>query len=82
CYDFVDRLDYDARPFPVSFTPSSLWQIDDSMGVVMSSKWGHVGGVGSVSIRPGDIKLLLVAFYSQLKIFHPLLNDNTSGEHP
>ncbi|GKB45645.1 RNA-directed DNA polymerase, eukaryota [Tanacetum coccineum] len=31
---------------------------------------------------PGDVKLLLVAFDSQLKIFYPLLNDYASGEHP
>ncbi|GKA71453.1 hypothetical protein Tco_0777592, partial [Tanacetum coccineum] len=29
-----------------------------------------------------DIKFLLVAFDSQLKVFHPLKNDNASGEYP
>nr|GEW17607.1 hypothetical protein [Tanacetum cinerariifolium] len=35
-------------------------------------EWGHVGDVGPKSLRHGDIKLLLVAFDSQLKVFHPL----------
>ncbi|GJZ58061.1 ribonuclease H-like domain-containing protein [Tanacetum coccineum] len=43
--------------------------------------WGLVRDVRSECLRLGDIKLLLVAFDSQLKVFHPLLNDNTSGEH-
>ncbi|GJV80127.1 hypothetical protein Tco_1515997 [Tanacetum coccineum] len=42
--------------------------------------WGHVGDVGPESLRLGDIKLLLVAFDSQLKVFYPLKNDNTSDE--
>nr|GFA07266.1 hypothetical protein [Tanacetum cinerariifolium] len=33
-------------------------------------------------LRLGEIKLLLVAFESQLKVFHPLKNENASGEHP
>nr|GEV73764.1 hypothetical protein [Tanacetum cinerariifolium] len=41
--------------------------------------WGHVGDVGHERLRPGDIKLLLVAFDSQLKVFHSLKNDSTSG---
>ncbi|GJT27155.1 hypothetical protein Tco_0907430, partial [Tanacetum coccineum] len=31
---------------------------------------------------PGEIKLFLVAFDSQLKVFHPLKNGNMSGKHP
>nr|GEW80918.1 hypothetical protein [Tanacetum cinerariifolium]GEW88014.1 hypothetical protein [Tanacetum cinerariifolium] len=44
--------------------------------------WGHFGDVRPERLRPGDIKLLLVAFDSQLKVFHPLKNDNASGKHP
>ncbi|GKA98797.1 hypothetical protein Tco_0826734, partial [Tanacetum coccineum] len=44
--------------------------------------WGHVGDAKPERLRLGDIKLLLVAFDSQLKVFHPLKNDNTSGKHP
>ncbi|GKB66926.1 hypothetical protein Tco_0928338 [Tanacetum coccineum] len=43
---------------------------------------GHLGDVRSVSIRHGDVKLLLVAFDSQLKVLHPLLNGDSSSEHP
>ncbi|GKD08943.1 hypothetical protein Tco_1188628, partial [Tanacetum coccineum] len=50
--------------------------------LVITVVWGFVGDVGSESLRPSDVSLLLVAFDSRLKIFHPLLNDNTSGEHP
>ncbi|GKD30023.1 hypothetical protein Tco_1240801, partial [Tanacetum coccineum] len=39
---------------------------------------GHAGDVGPECLRPDDIKLLLVAFDSQLKVFHPLKNDNAS----
>ncbi|GKD49127.1 hypothetical protein Tco_1278103 [Tanacetum coccineum] len=44
--------------------------------------WGYFGDVGPESLKPGDIKLLLVAFDSQLKVLHPLKNDNASGKHP
>ncbi|GJW60721.1 hypothetical protein Tco_0110056 [Tanacetum coccineum] len=56
--------------------------IDDSLRIVVCSVWGHVGYVGPERLRLGDIKLLLVAFESQLKVFHSLKNDNTSGKHP
>ncbi|GKG37227.1 hypothetical protein Tco_0447400, partial [Tanacetum coccineum] len=53
----------------------------DSSRVVVRSVWDFVGDVEYEGLRPGDIKLLLVAFDSQLKIFHPFLNDDSSGEH-
>ncbi|GJY95700.1 hypothetical protein Tco_0512061 [Tanacetum coccineum] len=56
--------------------------IYDSLWIVVCSVWGNFGNVGPERLRPGDIKLLLVAFDSQLKVFHPLKNDNTSGKHP
>ncbi|GJR16857.1 hypothetical protein Tco_0965384 [Tanacetum coccineum] len=56
--------------------------IDESSRVVIWSVWGFVGDVGYVVIRLGDVKLLLVALDSQLKIFNSLLNDDTSCEHP
>ncbi|GJU26222.1 hypothetical protein Tco_1164843 [Tanacetum coccineum] len=56
--------------------------IDDSLRVIVCSVWGHVGDVRSESLGTGDILLLLVAFDYKLKIFHPLLIDNMSGEHP
>nr|GFD13359.1 hypothetical protein [Tanacetum cinerariifolium] len=43
--------------------------------------WGHFGDVRPESLMLGDINLLLVAFNSQLKVFHPLKNDNASGKH-
>ncbi|GJY86456.1 hypothetical protein Tco_0500482, partial [Tanacetum coccineum] len=46
------------------------------------SVWGHFGDVGPERLRPSDIKLFLVAFDSQFKVFHPLKNDNASGKHP
>ncbi|GJX06894.1 hypothetical protein Tco_0194826 [Tanacetum coccineum] len=64
---------------PVSF---ELVLIYDSLWIVVYSVWGHVGNVRPESLRLGDIKLLLVAFDSHLKVFHPLKNDNTSGKHP
>nr|GEV58645.1 putative reverse transcriptase domain-containing protein [Tanacetum cinerariifolium] len=42
------------------------------------SKPGHFGDVRPERLMPVDIKLLLVAFDSQLKVFHPLKNDNAS----
>nr|GEV23664.1 hypothetical protein [Tanacetum cinerariifolium] len=48
----------------------------------LNSLWGHFGDVRPERVRPGDIKLLLVAFDSQLKVFNQLKNDNTSGKHP
>ncbi|GKB38081.1 hypothetical protein Tco_0883023 [Tanacetum coccineum] len=56
--------------------------IYDSLWIVVFSVWGHFGDVGPERLRPGDIKLLLVAFDSQSKVLHPLKNDNTSGKHP
>nr|GEW21526.1 hypothetical protein [Tanacetum cinerariifolium] len=45
---------------------------------IHSNVWGHFGDVEPESLRPGNIKLFLVAFDSQLKVFHPLKNDNMS----
>ncbi|GJS68226.1 hypothetical protein Tco_0682791 [Tanacetum coccineum] len=64
---------------PVSLV---LILIDDSLRVFVCSVWCHFGDVISESLRLGDIKFLLVAFDSQLKVFHPHKNNNTSGEHP
>nr|GEW72425.1 hypothetical protein [Tanacetum cinerariifolium] len=41
--------------------------------------WSSVGDVRPECLWLGYIKHLLVAFDSQLKVFHPLKNDNTSG---
>nr|GEY01508.1 hypothetical protein [Tanacetum cinerariifolium] len=51
-------------------------------GMSLGSVWGHFGDVRPERLRPGDIKLLLVAFDSQLKVFYPLKNDNASEKHP
>ncbi|GKD69817.1 hypothetical protein Tco_1323907 [Tanacetum coccineum] len=57
-------------------------EINDSLRVFVCSIWGQVGDVGSKCLGLGEIKLLLVAFDSQLKVFHPLKNDNASDELP
>ncbi|GKB99287.1 RNA-directed DNA polymerase, eukaryota, reverse transcriptase zinc-binding domain protein [Tanacetum coccineum] len=49
---------------------------------VVGSVWGKFADARLECLRTGDIQLLLVAFNSQLKIFHPLENNNASGEHP
>ncbi|GJZ15295.1 hypothetical protein Tco_0550972 [Tanacetum coccineum] len=64
---------------PVSFVPVF---IDNSLRFVVCSVWSSVGDVGPECLWLSDIELLLVAFDSQLKAFHPLKNDNTSGKHP
>nr|GEW00074.1 hypothetical protein [Tanacetum cinerariifolium] len=43
--------------------------------------WGYFSDVRPERLMSGDVKLLLVAFDSQLKVFHPLKNDNASGKH-
>ncbi|GJY02779.1 retrovirus-related pol polyprotein from transposon TNT 1-94 [Tanacetum coccineum] len=94
----IDHLDHDAGPFSIQVTPSPFWQIFhpevvsnimkhisdryDTLRVLVCSVWGHFGDVRSESLRLGDIKFLLVAFDSQLKVFHLLKNNNASGEHP
>ncbi|GKG08559.1 hypothetical protein Tco_0334391 [Tanacetum coccineum] len=50
--------------------PLELVKIYDSLRVVVCSVWGQVGDVGSVCLWFGDVELLLVAFDSQLKVFH------------
>nr|GEV63764.1 putative reverse transcriptase domain-containing protein [Tanacetum cinerariifolium] len=77
---------HDARPFSIQVTTSSFWQIfhpqiDETLRVLACSVLGHFGDVKSEGLRLGEIKLLLVAFDSQLKIFYPLNNDYASGEH-
>ncbi|GKB88686.1 hypothetical protein Tco_0960958, partial [Tanacetum coccineum] len=64
---------------PVSL---KLILIDDSLRVFVCSVWCQFRDVRFESFRLGDIKFLLVAFDSQLKVFHPLKNDNASGEYP
>nr|GEU56442.1 hypothetical protein [Tanacetum cinerariifolium] len=61
---------------PVSL---ELVLIYDSLWIIVSNVWGHIGDVRPECLMHGD-KLLLVAFDSQLKVFHPPKNDNTS-EH-
>ncbi|GJY96682.1 hypothetical protein Tco_0513592 [Tanacetum coccineum] len=56
--------------------------IDDSLRVFVCSVWCQFGDVRSESLMLGDIKFLLVAFDSQLKVFHPFKNDNDSDEYP
>ncbi|GJR49863.1 hypothetical protein Tco_1400384 [Tanacetum coccineum] len=94
----IDRLDHDAGPFSVQVTSSPFWQIFypqvvrnimkhisdryDTLRVLVCSVWGHFGDVISESLKLGNIKFLLVAFDSRLKVFYPFKNYNTSGEHP
>ncbi|GKA61522.1 hypothetical protein Tco_0760929 [Tanacetum coccineum] len=54
--------------------------IDNSLRIVVCSVWNYVGDVRPECLWLGDIELLLVAFHSQLKVFHSLKNDNTSGK--
>ncbi|GJY54592.1 reverse transcriptase domain-containing protein [Tanacetum coccineum] len=88
----IDRLDHDAGSFPVKFTPCSFWQVIrlQAGSNIMKNPSNRCecaitelfGDVRSESLRLGDIKFLLVAFDSQLKVFHPLKNDNASGKYP
>ncbi|GKE90127.1 hypothetical protein Tco_1567602 [Tanacetum coccineum] len=64
---------------PVSFV---LVYIDNSLRIVVCSVRNSVKDVRPECLWLGDIELLLVAFDSQLKVFHSLKNDNTSGKHP
>nr|GEV53704.1 putative reverse transcriptase domain-containing protein [Tanacetum cinerariifolium] len=57
--------------------PKFTWEREDQ---IRANVWSPFGDVRPECLWPGDIKLLLVAFDSQLKIFHMLQNDNTSGE--
>ncbi|GJX20062.1 hypothetical protein Tco_0222739 [Tanacetum coccineum] len=91
----IYHLDHDAGPFSVQLTPSSHWQVIypqvvsnimknpsnryDALRVFVCSVWYQIGDVRSKSLRLGDIKFLLVAFDSQLKVFHPLKDNNASG---
>nr|GEX25200.1 hypothetical protein [Tanacetum cinerariifolium] len=59
---------------PISFV---LIFIDNSLRVVVCSVWSSVGDVKPECLWLSDIELLLVAFDSQLKVFHQLKNDNT-----
>ncbi|GJR33389.1 hypothetical protein Tco_1109621 [Tanacetum coccineum] len=45
--------------------------IDDSLRVFVCSVWCQFGDVRFESLILGDIKFLLVAFDSQLKVFYP-----------
>ncbi|GJQ91154.1 hypothetical protein Tco_0002293 [Tanacetum coccineum] len=62
---------------PVSFV---LVYIDNSLRIAVCSVWSSFGDVRPVCLWLGDIELLLVPFDSQLKVFYPFKNDNTSGE--
>ncbi|GJR33415.1 hypothetical protein Tco_1109647 [Tanacetum coccineum] len=57
-----------------------LVYIDNSLRIAVCSVWSSVGDVGLECLWLGDIELILVAFDSQVKVFYPLKNDNTSGE--
>nr|GEV90449.1 hypothetical protein [Tanacetum cinerariifolium] len=59
-----------------SFTTAA----DNSLKVVVCSVWSFVGDFGPECLCLGDIELLLVAFDSQLKVFHSFKNYNTSGD--
>ncbi|GKD88278.1 hypothetical protein Tco_1363785, partial [Tanacetum coccineum] len=50
--------------------------------VIVCSVWNFVGDIRPECLWLGDIELLLVAFNSQLKVFHSLKDDNTSRKHP
>nr|GEU42703.1 hypothetical protein [Tanacetum cinerariifolium] len=67
-HQLINRLDHDARPSYVRHIPVSL------------SVWSWTRDAGFECLRPGEIKLLLVAFDSQLKIFYPLKNNNASAD--
>nr|GEU90666.1 hypothetical protein [Tanacetum cinerariifolium] len=77
----IDRLDHDVGPFSIQVIPSSFWQIDDSLRALICSVWAHFGDVRFEGLGLGEIKLFMVAFDSQLKVFYPHKNDNASGEH-
>ncbi|GJW70130.1 hypothetical protein Tco_0127047 [Tanacetum coccineum] len=62
---------------PVSFV---LVFIDKSLRVVVCNVWSFVGDVRPECLWLSDIELLLIAFDSQLKVFHSPKNDNTSGK--
>ncbi|GKA45243.1 hypothetical protein Tco_0738039 [Tanacetum coccineum] len=61
--------------------PLELILIDDTLRVFVCSVWCQFGDARSKSLRLGDVKFLLVAFDSRLKVFHPLKNNNAPGEH-
>ncbi|GJR61330.1 hypothetical protein Tco_1503492 [Tanacetum coccineum] len=60
---------------PVSL---DLVLIDYALRIIVSSVWGKFCDAGFERLLPSDIQLLLVAFDSQLKVFHPLENQNAS----
>ncbi|GKB06280.1 hypothetical protein Tco_0834513 [Tanacetum coccineum] len=61
---------------PISFV---LIFIDNSLRIVVCSVWNSIGDVRPECLWLGDIELLLVAFDSQLKVFHSLKNDDMFG---
>ncbi|GKB52193.1 hypothetical protein Tco_0902946 [Tanacetum coccineum] len=52
--------------------------IDNSLRIVVCSVWNSFRDGGPDCLWLGDIELLLVAFDSQLKVFHSPKNYNTS----
>nr|GEV77484.1 reverse transcriptase domain-containing protein [Tanacetum cinerariifolium] len=62
------------------YCPFEQPEKDDSLRVFVCSVWGQVGDVGSEGLWSGDIKLLLVAFDSRLKVFYMVKNDNKSKD--
>ncbi|GJX94803.1 hypothetical protein Tco_0349389 [Tanacetum coccineum] len=73
----TDLIEFIRAHQPISLL---LVFIDNSLRIAVCSVWNSVGDVGPECLWLGDIELLLVAFDSQLKVFHLLKNDNTSGE--
>nr|GEU44428.1 hypothetical protein [Tanacetum cinerariifolium] len=67
---------------PIERGINSGTMIDISLRIAVCSVWSSVGDVEPECLWLGDIELLLVAFDSQLKVFYPFKNDNTSGKHP
>ncbi|GJS59148.1 putative ribonuclease H-like domain-containing protein [Tanacetum coccineum] len=55
--------------------------IENTLRVFVCSVWCQFGDVRSKSLGLSDVKFFLIAFDSQLKVFHPLKNNNTPGEH-
>nr|GFC97544.1 hypothetical protein [Tanacetum cinerariifolium] len=56
--------------------------VDESFRVRMSRICFMSPQIGSVLVGLCKVELLLVAFHSQLNVFHSPLDDNAPGEHP
>nr|GFD34998.1 hypothetical protein [Tanacetum cinerariifolium] len=66
----------------LSLSPLLQIVVDKSSWVRMSRICFTLLQIGSIRVRLREIEPLLVAFHSQLKIFHSPLDDNALGKHP